>query len=301
MLSTSPSYDTKAAVAPNVLNELDSGAEIARLTSELLRRADAYGRLPTPVGDLLCAAHLTEPTQSFLSLSAIAQAPAHLRPILLRVGGKVHAALDRRTREVHINKVIDIGGHNAFKRLHETCHDLFYWQHVDDGRVGFADNEWSLSPRTKVRFEQEANQGAAELLFQRDYFGGVASDWVIGFGAIVELASMFGASLHATFRRYIECHRAPLAGVVLGCNPRTTEPLTYWRYETTCSASWLQRFDNPAAWPGFCRRSRTRLLSRPELVRLSGQSMDIGGIRIATKQFNICVLKRGRTRTASSC
>jgi hypothetical protein len=116
---------------------------------------------------------------------------------------------------VHVNPATDLAGQQAFKRLHETSHDLFTWQHVDDGRDGFADDLWTLSPKTQILFEREANQGAAELLFQRERFAAVGSDYAVSGGAVIELAERFGSSIHAAFRRYVETHRGAVAGVVL--------------------------------------------------------------------------------------
>ena len=182
-----------------MLEDLDSHRDIARLTEGLLRKADADGRLPTPVADILAAADLEETPETFLSPSSIAQAPAHLRGILGSIKGKVHAVLDRRTREVHINPALDLVGQRAYKRLHETSHDLFTWQHLGDGKTGFADDEMTLSPKTTILFEREANQGAAELLFQRERFGDIAKDYAVSCAAVVELANMFGSSRHAAF------------------------------------------------------------------------------------------------------
>jgi DNA polymerase III psi subunit len=151
-----------------VLEDLDSHEDIARLTGRLLRKAEAYGRLPTPVEDILAAADLEEEPDTFLSQTSIAKMPEHMRSVLRRVSSKVHAALDRKTRTVHINPATDLVGQKAFKRLHETSHDLFPWQHIELGQIGFADDEMTLSQRTTIRFEREANQGAAELLFQRE-------------------------------------------------------------------------------------------------------------------------------------
>jgi hypothetical protein len=236
-----------------VLEDLPSHQDIARLTDRLLRQAGAYGRLPTPVGDILAAAELVEAPQTFLSASSIAEAPAHLRGILSRISGKVHAVLDRRTREVHINPATDLAGQQAFKRLHETSHDLFAWQHVDDGRNGFADDLWTLSPKTHILFEREANQGAAELLFQRDRFATVASDYAVSSGAVIELAERFGSSIHAAFRRYVETHHGAVAGVVLGARPCEREPLGFARKEAICSDAWRTRFEDPAVWPRVLR------------------------------------------------
>jgi len=236
-----------------VLENLDSHQDITRLTDRLLRSADAYGRFPTPVDDILAAADLEEAPETFLSESSIATMPAHLRGVLRRVSGKVHAALDRRTRVVHINPATDLAGKKAFKRLHETAHDLFPWQHIGEGRIGFADNEMTLSRKTTILFEREANQGAAELLFQRDRFAEMAADYAIGCAAIIELAELLGASRHASFRRYVETHSQPVAGVILGARPFEREPLAFQRNEAICSQAWLDQFEDPATWPPILR------------------------------------------------
>lgn len=236
-----------------VLEDLDSHEDIARLTEQLLRKAEAYDRLPTPVDDILAAAELEEQPDTFLSESSIAKMPEHMRAVLRRVSGKVHAALDRKTRVVHINPTTDLVGQKAFKRLHETSHDLFPWQHIELGQIGFADDEMTLSQRTTIHFEREANQGAAELLFQRDRFAEIAADYAIGCATVVELAELFGASRHATFRRYVESHPRALAGVVLGPRPCGRDPLAFQRREAVCSSTWRERFDDPAAWPAVLR------------------------------------------------
>jgi hypothetical protein len=236
-----------------VFEDLDSHKDIARLTDRLLRTADAYGHLPTPVEDILAAADLEEAPDTFLSESSIATMPAHLRGVLRRVSGKVHAALDRKTRVVHINPATDLVGQKAFKRLHETSHDLFPWQHIEEGKIGFADNEMTLSPRTTILFEREANQGAAELLFQRERFAEIAADYAVGCATVIELAELFGASRHATFRRYVESHRGTVAGVVLGPRPCEREPLAFQRREAMCSANWRERFEEPVMWPAVLR------------------------------------------------
>ncbi len=232
-----------------MLEDLESHRDIARLTEGLLRKADAEGRLPTPVADILAAADLEETPETFLSPSSIAQAPAHLRGILSGIRGKVHAVLDRRTREVHINPALDLVGQRAYKRLHETSHDLFTWQHVHDGKTGFADDEMTLSPKTTILFEREANQGAAELLFQRERFADIAKEYAVSCAAVVELANMFGSSRHAAFRRYVETHRGAVTGVVLGPGPCELDPLTFRRREAICSNTWRDRFEDPAVWP----------------------------------------------------
>lgn len=228
-----------------MLRDLESGDEIARLTEGLLLKAGANGRFPTAVDDLLAAADLVEPSESLLAETALAQAPRHLREAIARLTRKVEALLDRRAREIHLHPDIELDGQRAFKRLHEVSHDLLPWQSA----LAFADDNLTLSWSTKLLFEQEANQGAAELLFQRDTFRQVAADYDIGIAAVIELASMFGASIHATFRRYVETHNHRVAGIVLDPRPVRREPTAFRRREVVGSTSWIDRFGTTSDWP----------------------------------------------------
>jgi hypothetical protein len=69
-----------ATLRLNGLEDLESHTEIARLTDQLPREADANGRLPTPVSDILAAAELREAPQTFLGANAIAGSTGALTP-----------------------------------------------------------------------------------------------------------------------------------------------------------------------------------------------------------------------------
>ena len=232
-----------------MLEDLRSGAEIARLTDDLLHRADAYDRFPTPVDDIVVAAQLAEPEHSLLSDFVLARAPRHLREAIAPLRRKVRALLDRRAREVHLDPTIDNETQRRFKRCHEVSHDLYPWQRA----LAYADDDTTLSFATRILFEREANQGAAELLFQRDRYRDVAADYAIGIAAIIEIASTFGVSIHASFRRFIETHRHPVAGLVFQPSPMTTTPLAYRRYEALQSQRWTTQFGPASTWPAVLR------------------------------------------------
>jgi len=231
-----------------VLDDLESGVEIARLADELLLRAEAYDRFPTPVEDIIAAAKLQEPEHSLLSDFVFRQAPRHIREAVAPLRRKLRALLDRKEREIHLDPTIDNEAQRRFKRCHEVSHDLYPWQQA----LGFADDDTTLSFSTRVLFEREANQGAAELLFQRDRYRAAASDYAIGIAAIIELASLFGVSIHASFRRFVETNRHPVAGIVLHPSPHSTTPLAYRRYEALQSAAWTRHFGAPS-WPSEVR------------------------------------------------
>jgi IrrE N-terminal-like domain len=229
-----------------VLEDLASGSEIARATERLLRIAEVNDRLPTPVEDLMFAAELRQPEESVLSDAAINQAPAHLRKAIAKLRRKVSAVLDRRAREIHISPEIQHEGRKRFKQVHEISHHIFPWQ----SELAYADDCMTLSWSTRSQFEREANQGGAELLFQRKLFTEMAAQYKIGFGAVVDLADKFGGSYHASFRRYVETHRRPMAGFVLERSPCRIEPAVgYKRREAVNSKAWPVRFDPAYRWP----------------------------------------------------
>ncbi len=221
-------------------------ADAIRTAAErLLRKADARGRLPTPVDDIVAAADLVEAEHSLLSDFVLGQAPEHLQRAIRKLRFKVRAVLDRRAREVHLDPTIQHRGRLAFKKLHEVTHDILPWQRA----LGYADDDATLSWATKQLFEQQANQGAAELLFQRDLFSDMAHQYEIGMAAIIELAGRFGASGHAAFRRFVEGHPWVLAGVVMELSPCAVNPVAYRRKEVVCSQRWAKRFGTPRSWP----------------------------------------------------
>jgi Zn-dependent peptidase ImmA (M78 family) len=228
-----------------MLEDLASHNEIARLTNGLLLEAAAYDRFPTPVDDIVAAASLTEPEHSLLSNLILAQAPRYLRDAMAPLRRKVRALLDRKEREIHLDPTIDNDGQRRFKRCHEVSHDLYPWQSA----LGYADDDTTLAFTTRILFEQEANQGAAELLFQRERFHRAASDYAIGIASVIELAETFGTSIHSTFRRYVETHGHPVAGLVLEPSPASRAPLIYRRKEALQSRSWTKRFGPVVAWP----------------------------------------------------
>lgn len=230
-----------------MLRDLESEGEIVAASERLLRAADARGRLPTPVEDLVKAAGLSDSDEMPFDESVLRRAPADLADAVRRLGlkHKVHAMLDRRERLVYVNPDIQHEGRRRFRALHEVGHDALPSQQ----QPAYADNAQTLSWLVRVKHEQDASQVAAELLFQRELFRRMAAEYAIGIAALIELADRFGASYHAALRRYAETHRSPLAGLVLDHSPCAAEPLSFRRREAICSPAWERRFGRPDAWP----------------------------------------------------
>lgn len=211
----------------------------------MLRAADVRGQLPTPVEDIVAAAGLHRGSDDMFDESVLARAPHELRNVVRGLSGKVRAMLDRREREVYVHPEIQIESRRNFQTLHEVGHDILPWQ----AALAYADDDLRLSWSTQIRFEQEANQAAAEMMFQRDLFTTMAAEYGIGFAAIVELCEKIGASIHSGTRRYAETHRAPVCALVLDQKPVSKEPLAYRRREAVHSPAWAEQFAPPSVWP----------------------------------------------------
>lgn len=213
-------------------------------TEKLLRRADAIDRWPTPVADILEASKLEEVDESPFSASVLGRAPEHLRhAVRLLKTGKIRGILDRRARVVHVDPLIDNEARRHFVALHEVTHDLLPWQR----ELAYADDDKTLSDNINRTFEREANQGAAEMLFQGTRFTKMAANYETGMGAVSVLHHKTGASLRATIRRYAETHRHAVCAFALPNSPCQLAPLGYRRLEVSASAAWTQRFGH--RWP----------------------------------------------------
>jgi len=213
-------------------------------TRKLLRRAGVKGQFPTPVDEIVAAAGLSQPERSMFSDFIVEQAPEHLRRAIRRLTGPVRAVLDRKEREVHLSPTVNTRGHRAFVKLHEATHHILPWQHD----LAYADEDATLSASAKALQELEANLGASNLLFQHETFAELSRQYKTGFRAILALAETVGASIHASFRRYVVDYDGAALGVVLELSPCSRVPLGYQRHEMVRSAKWEKEFGQ-AFWP----------------------------------------------------
>jgi hypothetical protein len=190
-----------------------SRRDIERRADHLLKEADAVGRFPTPIQDLLEAQKLAKapPQESPLALGSLLSVPLGLQRRLKNVLTKVKAMLDKRERIVHVRpEKLEV--QERFNECHEIGHDLCEW-HFDPY---YLDGREELDPSVAAIFEQEANYAGAELLFQGDLYRTMARSSSFGMASVVDLADRFGASIHASFRQYVARMDGAIAGVVLG-------------------------------------------------------------------------------------
>jgi hypothetical protein len=259
-----------------MLQDLESADEIATQADRLLRAAGAYGRFPTPVDDLIRASQLSEAGEYVLDESAIRTAPAYLRSLLRSARHKIQGLIDRRARVIHISPAIDHDGKRRFVKLHETAHHIL--PHQQD--LLYADDHETLSPTTKRLFEREANQGAAELLFQRNHFAKDSADLAISVAAIWQLADRYGSSFHAAARRYAETHPEAVAVLVLAPTPCQQNPPKWRREEVTATSAWVARF-GPPNWPRLIDGQRYPFTAALDFPQISGaQIHDLSGTTV---------------------
>lgn len=102
------------------------------------------------------------------------------------------------------------GQRKRFSIFHEVAHCV-----LPEHRAKlFVDTDQTLSWWTKLRMEKEANQFAADLLFQGKLFTEQALSLDASLNTVLALAPKFGASYEATLRRYTENHVLPCAVIV---------------------------------------------------------------------------------------
>lgn len=222
----------------------------------LLRKAAAYGRFPTPVADLVGAARLEVARESALACvgldgayrllpNALKLAPDAIK----RAASKVIGLLDRGDRAIHL----DPAAHPK-RRLYVTVHEIGheFLPHQRDTFAMLEDSEAELDGETSDLYEREANCFASEVLFQLDGFRDEAAGSPLGIKVPLALSKKYGASVYASFRRYVSQNRASCALVVFdpiaaGGDGDVVMPLRRAIYSPAFEAE----FGRPA-WPQTC-------------------------------------------------
>lgn len=172
-----------------------------------LDKADAWGRFPTPVDDILSAAKLTVApkgvfdVQSFLAYAKKKAAGA--MQTLKSALSKILGVYDANEQIIHVDESVG-PTKQTFLKLHEVGHHEMP-THRKVFRL-FEDCEQTLDPRIADQFEREANNFARYVLFQGTAFQQEAADMAMGIKTPINLAKRFGASNYAAAREYVRTH-----------------------------------------------------------------------------------------------
>ena len=211
------------------VNEL-AQRQILAASEQTLRRADAYGVIPTPLDVVGEAAGVG-------AVIDISQLPTDVAPTRSRVRKWLGAYLYRA--ETAFVDLSQPRGRARFIEAHEIGHRVVPWH-----RGAYVDDERTLFRDTELMLELEANLAAAHLIFQGRPFFERALDYPLSLRTPLLLADEFDASLHATIRYYVEQHVEPIAVLILGKHRRLdgTVPI----FIAVESAAFRQRFGSIA-------------------------------------------------------
>jgi len=191
----------------------------------LLNRSEAWGRVPTPLEDILAAAKLRVESKSlkeadgflaFLKSKSIAAASMAMDTLKAATSafGKILGICDSADHAIYIDDTVN-GSKQTFLTLHETGHHEM--PHQRRLFRFFEDNDKSLEPDVAELFEREANNFARHALFQGDGYAKMAADHDLekGMAAIKKLGPKFGASIYASAREFARTNYRACLVVVL--------------------------------------------------------------------------------------
>jgi len=182
------------------MTELPSARDIDKISQAILKGSRAWGILPTPVDKIVDFTELVINKQ--IDISKVHEGYLQRAPeALFRALGKLRGLFDRSRKTIYLD-LSQLPTRRNFVKLHETGHGVLPWQQTIYEVL--EDDDDSLSQHAIEEFEQEANYFASVTLFQHEIFFSELKKLHLGIDAAVALSKRFGASLHATLRKYIE-------------------------------------------------------------------------------------------------
>jgi hypothetical protein len=199
-----------SSLAPHELVAVEKHAR------QLLDRAAAWNRLPTPIDDIVAAAKLQVAPKGIFDaasfLEFVKKKTAAATHFLKAALSKVLGIYDANELIIHIDDSVG-KTKQSFLKLHETGHHELP-AHRKIYRL-FQDCEQTLAPHVADQFEREANNFARFALFQGDTFKVRAADMAMGVRTPIDLAKIFGASVYASAREFARTHHKACVVYVL--------------------------------------------------------------------------------------
>lgn len=211
-----------------------------------LENADALGRFPTPITDVLTAAKVIVAEEPALDVRFLTKLRKQAGAALRRAISKVWGVLDAAARIIYLDKTV-LQVKQTFLKLHETAHAVLPWQ--CKMFVVAEDCEMTIAPEIAELFEREANSFASEVLFQLDTFAEEANDHDFGILVPVRLSKRYGASIYASIRRYVT--GSPRACMVLVLEPPKVCPDRGYvaKLRRDVVSPEFRRVVGPLSWP----------------------------------------------------
>jgi Zn-dependent peptidase ImmA (M78 family) len=185
--------------------------DIEKISYDILKSSKSFDVFPTPIEKIISYTELI--VNKEIDVSTIHSAYfSKATDALRRALSKVRGVLDRRERTIYLDlsqKKPKLG----FVQLHEVGHDVLPWQNKVHDILD--DDDDSLSLETHEDFEAEASFFASATLFQHDRFLTELDKLSLEIESPMQLAKIFGASVHASLRRYVEYSKNKCALIVL--------------------------------------------------------------------------------------
>ena len=194
------------SLSPEQYRRIRTEAEKALLA------ADALGRFPTCIPDIMNIANVQEVHEDVLNESFIAKMRLKAGSALKSALSKVLGLFDSKAGLIFIDRSLHVVKQN-FIRLHETAHGFLKWQR--DVYAIVEDCQNSLEPDVADLFDREANVFAAEVLFQLDGFSKEAEEQPFSILTPVKLSSKYGSSIYSAVRQYVSKNWRACAVLVL--------------------------------------------------------------------------------------
>lgn len=202
------------------MTELASKKDIEKISYEILKDSKSLDVFPTPVDQIISHAELV--VANDIDISTIHEGYLSKVPSLLNnLLRKVRGLIDRKENIIYLDLSQSVH-RKSFVKLHEAGHKVLPWQQSICDVLD--DDDESLSPHTREEFEAEANFFASATLFQHDRFVTEMKKYDLGISSAMQLSKYFGASVHATLRRYVEQSKKRCALIVLeNISPKGTQ------------------------------------------------------------------------------
>lgn len=185
---------------------------IRKHVEKALKAADAIGRYPTPVSDVMEAARISVSEEQVLDERFLKWARRKAKSGLKKALSKIIGLFDVVARLVYIDHTI-IKVKQTFLKLHETAHAVLPWQRDIYGAI--EDCEKTLDPDISEVFDREANVFASDVLFQLDDFTKQVADLPFSIKVPLKYSAKYGASVYATIRRYVSTNHRACAVIVI--------------------------------------------------------------------------------------
>ncbi len=207
---------------------MEANKDIEEIAYNILLDSKTIDKLPTPVDEIVKYTELVVSNRNLAQIHpSFVTEKIHL---LKRAISKVLGAIDIRHKKIYLDLNLKTQKKN-FVKLHEVGHNVLPWQKQC---LEFIDDEKTLDPEEKERFEHEASYFASSVLFQLDRFDHEAKKLPLSIKSILHLSKLFGSSFHSAARRYTEFSHKRCSIIILNPGkPVTIRDYFQSKYFTT--------------------------------------------------------------------